>query len=857
MKRCLQIPHKAILALVLACVMSATSVLPVFGSEVIQNAQAPTSEGTLFAWGLGSYGQLGNGIRNDQTRPVPIALTQEMREAGVNSWSDVVLSHKTNHHLHAVTTFALTPTGELFAWGNGANGERGNGTKNLFVSNDPSSIRPAPVALTQEMREAGAETWNDVTLTHGRGVTFALTPTGKLFAWGSGANGLIGNGGTEDQTRPVAIELTQEMIDAGIHTWNDVVINPNGRTITVLAPNGELFVWGQMLGTYLGCGRTSFFDVDARQLTPVSLPLHPELADAGLDSWNDVTIYRGSTGSVTFALTSAGDLFVWGRLSYSGQPSYESNRSTPLKIELTDEMRAAGVNSWHNVAVSQEAVLLTARTAAGDIFVWGTANAGQLGDGSFGSKVMHSPVPFEIPQELRNAGVNSWNDVTLTSSIGTFFARTTSGELFSWGWGGEGQLGNGTVGVIPGRFQPTPASVSLTQEMRDAGADSWNDVTLGHFADSTFALVTPSEPPPKLPKGTLNKILQAPEGTTIPSDISFDFEFTRVQQVLSTDPLLNSRPIAEVPMVGTNGIVNMPLDMTTLATASGTTSVEGKIDLMDLLADLVFPGGGVYVWELREVPESSGTSSPSYLSYDAARFQIRAHADKDGTLFSVEVFKLISGEGDTFTLGNKIDSANFINTFRTILTPSDSGALEVTKHVTGAYANLDTLFNFTINLTGHALAPLPAVVNAIVVDSAGTQIPEARGTVTIAYGAGSFQMAHGETLRILSLPAGTTATVTETAALEYSAGYRALSGGTVSSSRTNTSADTALSTSPILIADTGRNAADFTNAHQWTPPMGLVLTYTPWTFVLFATLLLMLLVVSRRRKLIEQLPITH
>ncbi len=127
----------------------------------------------LFAWGINSTGQLGNGTNIDSLVPLQVSL---LGAIAVSSGSD--------HSL------ALRGDGTTWAWGNNNNGQLGDGT---------TTARWTPVQVSG--------------LSGGQGVSagyqdsFASTTVGTVFAWGDNAFGQLGDGSTTDRLTPVAITL--------------------------------------------------------------------------------------------------------------------------------------------------------------------------------------------------------------------------------------------------------------------------------------------------------------------------------------------------------------------------------------------------------------------------------------------------------------------------------------------------------------------------------------------------------------------------------------------------------------------------------------------------------------------------
>jgi len=114
-------------------------------------------DGSLWGWGLNTYGQLGDGTDVRRRTPVQIGVSTD--------WVDVAAGR--DHSL------ALKSDGSLWSWGRNNNGRLGDGT---------NSERNTPV-------QVGTSTdWADVAA--GRVHTLAIKTDGSLWAWGYTAESL-------------------------------------------------------------------------------------------------------------------------------------------------------------------------------------------------------------------------------------------------------------------------------------------------------------------------------------------------------------------------------------------------------------------------------------------------------------------------------------------------------------------------------------------------------------------------------------------------------------------------------------------------------------------------------------------
>jgi len=139
-------------------------------------AAALKTDGTIWAWGEGASGQLGQGNTTDYSSPVQVgALTTWSKLAAGNSYEEGVL-------------LAIKTDGTLWAWGEGSDGQLGDGT-----TVDKSS----PVQV------GGLTTWAECA--PGGSASQALKTDGTVWVWGAGNDGRLGLGNTTSYSSPVQL----------------------------------------------------------------------------------------------------------------------------------------------------------------------------------------------------------------------------------------------------------------------------------------------------------------------------------------------------------------------------------------------------------------------------------------------------------------------------------------------------------------------------------------------------------------------------------------------------------------------------------------------------------------------------
>ncbi|QOC26749.1 putative Ig domain-containing protein [Microbacterium hominis] len=183
-------------------------------------------DGKVYAWGANDYGQLGDGTTVSKTSPVAVAA------GGVPSGvrlTSVVAGLR--------WAAALGDDGHVYAWGNGASGQLGNGT---------TVTSSVPVVVSDGAIPAGASV---VTLTAGRNSGFAVTSDGTVYSWGDNTYGELGDGTTTSRSTPVAVG--QGVIPTGVSL---VAIAAGNWSTRGVGSDGKVYVWGENWGGQYGNG---------------------------------------------------------------------------------------------------------------------------------------------------------------------------------------------------------------------------------------------------------------------------------------------------------------------------------------------------------------------------------------------------------------------------------------------------------------------------------------------------------------------------------------------------------------------------------------------------------------------------
>jgi alpha-tubulin suppressor-like RCC1 family protein len=262
-------------------------------------------DGTVWAWGINSVGQLGNGTTTNSNTPV------EVEGAGGSGYlTDVTAIAAGGRH-----SLALRRDGTVWAWGWNSFGQLGIGTSD-------SSPHPTPVQVSGLT--------DVIAVAAGYGHSLALRRDGTVWAWGRNNWGQLGNGTTTNSNTPVEVEGT-----GGSGYLTDVTAIGAGTSHSLaLRRGGTVWAWGYNNEGELGDGTTT------NSSTPVQV--------SGL---TDVTAIAAG-GNHSLALGPDGNVLAWGDNSF-GQlgNGTTTNSSTPVQASgLTDVTAIAGGNA-HSLAV--------------------------------------------------------------------------------------------------------------------------------------------------------------------------------------------------------------------------------------------------------------------------------------------------------------------------------------------------------------------------------------------------------------------------------------------------------------------------------------------------------------------------
>lgn len=387
------------------------------------------TDGTLWAWGTNTGGELGLGDIIFRSSPVQV---------GTSSWIAVSAGGS--------FSAAIRSDGGLFTWGRNSAGQLGhtdvgaNGNSTTILRSSPVQIGLSPSGVTGYVSWSAIATGNE----HLLAIKYS---DNTLWGWGVNSVGQLGNGLVTSRSSPVQI---------GTSTWSQIQA---GTSFSCgLASDGKLYTWGLNNAGALGDGTTANKSNPTQIGTTIS-SLSSPVQIASDKSW----IAIGAGEGHSLAITNLGALWSWGR-NDQGQlgDTTKVYKSSPVQITSGTSYVAVYAGGTHSVALKSDYTM----------YAWGYNVSGQVGDTS----VVSRSAPVQI-------GASSW--IQITAGKDHSAAIKFDNTLWTWGLNSKGQLGDSTTVT-----KSSPVSVAGLWLEVEAGASHTaaiaNNSTLFVFGDDRY-----------------------------------------------------------------------------------------------------------------------------------------------------------------------------------------------------------------------------------------------------------------------------------------------------------------------------------------------------------------------------------
>jgi alpha-tubulin suppressor-like RCC1 family protein len=210
---------------------------------------AVKSDGTVWAWGWNSKGELGNGTAEKFSK-VPLQVVGLTKPSVVSGGYQFSL--------------ALMPDGTVCQWGHG----RAIGNSN------------APVQIPEFSKV--------IAISAGWDHALALKSDGTVWAWGVNKVGELGDGSTVNRATPVQVKNLNNIISVSAGDWHS----------TALRSDGTVWKWGRNESGQLGQGRAD--KITDPHPVPLQVPGLSNVVMVSARDWHNLCV------------TKDGQAWVWG-----------------------------------------------------------------------------------------------------------------------------------------------------------------------------------------------------------------------------------------------------------------------------------------------------------------------------------------------------------------------------------------------------------------------------------------------------------------------------------------------------------------------------------------------------------------
>jgi len=257
----------------------------------LTHTMATKTDGTLWLWGQGGNGQLGNNAAINRSSPVQTV-------SGGTDWT-------TKFAIGNATSAAIKSDGTLWTWGFNQSGALGDNSV---------TQKSSPVLV------AGGYTWDEVA--DGSQAMCGITTDGRLYCWGANNSGQLGQNNITNRSTPIQV---------GTETnWSKIAMGGNNSAgnewVIGLKTDGTLWGWGGNTNGQLGIGAATSRSSPTQIGTDTNWS---KIAASGLGG--------GALGS-SYATKTNGTLWAWGGNS-SGQLGLNDtiHRSSPVQVGVATD----------------------------------------------------------------------------------------------------------------------------------------------------------------------------------------------------------------------------------------------------------------------------------------------------------------------------------------------------------------------------------------------------------------------------------------------------------------------------------------------------------------------------------------
>ncbi|MEK7453235.1 MAG: fibronectin type III domain-containing protein, partial [Patescibacteria group bacterium] len=574
------------------------------------------SDGTVWSWGLNSFGQLGDNTTTNRYTPV-----QTLTITGITA-----ISAGAEHSL------ALKSDGTVWSWGRNSNGELGDGT---------GSNRLTPVQVSSLT--------GVIAISGGYRHSLALKSDGTVWAWGDNLYGQLGDGTITD--RNTAVQVCQTYSGSCTAYLTGVTAISGGTYFSLaLKSDGTVWSWGRNNSGQLGDGTTTDRNTAIQVCQTYSGSCTAYLTG--------VTAISGG-GSHSIAPDLDGTLLAWGSNAF-GQlgDGTTTDRLTPVQVCQTYSGSCTayltGVTALSSTGFDHSLVL----KGNYEVKTWGNNLSGQLGNGTLTDKTtaiqLSGTAPVYSSSGVLTSGVI---DLGPSSELGVitytetnpsttaltldFRAGSTVAPDASWSsW--QTNISSGATMASLGAQRYIQFRVNLSTN-NPANSPSFDDITINFQKYFTSSTITSSPYDAVDSANIMSSVAFSATGTTTARLVKFQFRTSATSAGLASETFVgpdgtsgtfftNSSGSETFPSAMTNGLADkwFQYKMTLTSDGGGTPNVT-SVSIQFVVNALpefesAYGTGGVLVsqntsdgrvsisYSVKDIDTATGTVTPGYVT---------------------------------------------------------------------------------------------------------------------------------------------------------------------------------------------------------------------------------------------------
>ena len=439
------------------------NIINVANSET--NSYAIDKDGNLYGWGYGGYNQIDD-TTTSKVYPTKMSDCTDAISVSAGDCFMAFMQANSNSCVRGYNrygqrgngTTADTPTGTCIV-GNDINKICAGNDSTLIIKEDGTvwtsgrnqygELGVGDTSDRTKFTKLTLEDGTEIKAKYGElnaNITTILGKDGKVYATGYNGYGQLSNGTTtnslklkpmlnEDGTEVTDVMLIKvgEMSDPDRNTG---IVRKDG-TVWVSGDNtyGQIGNSGNTSATYLSKMGDGFLNYPEKVIT-VGVDKSQKINPLLFNIQDDMNVYTDSTTKVGTLNYEIEDSNV-AELTTLGMITGKQQGITKIKVTDTSTKRTTSI--WvkvvndSNIQISLGYKFSVALKQDGTVWSWGQNNDGELGLGN--------TTEYDEPQQITDI-TEKITDVK--TGYYHSIALTEKGEVYTWGYNGNGQLGNGT-----------------------------------------------------------------------------------------------------------------------------------------------------------------------------------------------------------------------------------------------------------------------------------------------------------------------------------------------------------------------------------------------------------------------------